>query len=250
MSTFGIVRTASLAAVGALALAVAAPAADAPRPVVALTASISPSRGHIKPGTPLTLRVNTTFTSVPAGGNFVLQRLDYLLPHGAVQNGKLFPSCAVEKLARAHGQLSACPKGSQVGSGRAYGTAVAIGVSSSGRLTLFNGPGGKSLTMNIDVKTPALINATFSTPIVKTSGRYGYKLSAVIPDQLKTILGGDIVVSRIDVTAGATRVVNGVKRGYIEGVKCPTSHKAPVHADFVFNQGAKASADTTIAACT
>jgi hypothetical protein len=250
MPTFRIVRVASLAAATTLALAVVAPAADAPKPVVALTASISPSRGHIKPGTPLTLNVDTTFKSVPAGGNFVLQRLDYLLPQGAVQNGKLFPSCTVEKLARAHGQLSACPKGSKVGSGTAYGTAVAIGVSSSGRLTLFNGPGGKSLTMNLNVTTPALINATFSTPLVKTSGRYGYKLSATIPDQLKTILGGDIVVSRIDVTAGATRIVHGVKRGYIEGVKCPKSHKAPVHADFVFNQGAKASADTTIAACT
>jgi hypothetical protein len=236
-----------LVVVSMSALAGLAPAADAPAPVVGLSAVISPHKGAIKPHTSLTLKIKTSFKSVPAGGNFVLQSLDYLFPKGAAANGRLFPSCSAAKLAAAHGLLRTCPKGSKIGSGVATGTAVALGITSSGKLTLFNGPGGKSITMNIDIEQPALINATFSSPLVKSHGRYAYKLSVTVPDSLKTILGGDIVVSKIDVTTGATRVVHGLKRGYIETVKCPKRGKVPLHADFTFNQGATAVADTTVA---
>jgi hypothetical protein len=247
MATKRITRIASLAALVALGLTAGAPAANGPAPVVKVTGTISPKRGHIQPGTPLTLKLDTRFRSVPAGGNFVLQSLDYLFPKGASINGRLFPSCKAGTLEAAHGVLSTCPKGSKIGSGVASGIAVALGVKSSGKLTLFNGPGGKSITMNIDVEHPAAINETFSAPLTKAKGKYAYKLSVTIPDTLKTIIGGDVVVTRILVTNGASRMVNGVKRGWTEAVNCPKSGKAPLHADFTFNQNAKASTDTTVA---
>ena len=244
MSTIRIVRILATAATALLLLAAVAPAADAPQPVVTLKASINPNHG--KPGTPLTLNIDTRFKSVPAGGNFVLQSLDYLFPAAAVTNGKLFPSCSVNKLKAAHGILSVCPKGSKIGTGVGYGLATAIGVASHGNLTLFNGPGGKSITMNIDIEHPAVVNDTWTAPLTRVHGKYGYKLSVKLPPDLKTIIGGDIVVTRIVAKTGATTTVHGKKRGYIEGKKCPKSGKAPVHADFVFNQNAKTSVDTNV----
>lgn len=235
MPSIRTVRIAATAAAATLLLAAVAPAADAPHPVVTLSGSVSPN--HLtKPHQPLKLSLHTTIKSVPNGSNFVLQSIDYKLPKGAVANGKLFPSCKASKLKAAHGILSKCPKGSKIGKGIAKGTAVALGISSHGDITLFNGPGGKSITVNIDIEHPAVINETFSAPLKKTSGKYGYESKVGVPDTLKTIIGGDIVATSIDFSISATRTVNGVKRGYIEGVKCPKSGKAPMHADFAFKR--------------
>jgi len=190
----------------------------------------------------------------PAGSRYRLERVIVRFPNGVGKpNGNLFPSCSVAQLERAHNRLSACPRGSKIGGGRAVGTAVDIGVTSSGVLTLFNGPKGKSITFNVNVTTPALINKSFSAPLRKISGRYGYVLTSPVPTELQNILDGPIIVRSIDVTTGLTRVVHGVRRGYIEAFKCPKSHKAPVHVDSFFNTdtggSATSSADTNIA-CT
>jgi hypothetical protein len=214
--------------------------------VARLVGSISPS-SDLSPGTPLSFMLDTRFASDPPGADFVLQRLHYLFPHGTVVNGRLFPSCGVATLERAHGRLSACPKGSKIGGGTASGTAVALGVTSRAVVTLFNGPAGRSITMNVSITTPALINATYSAPFRTLEGsRYANELTIVVPDSLKTILDGDIVTSRIRVTTGATRIVHGVKRGYVEAAHCPSSGKARIHGDFTFDHGAKASADTLV----
>jgi len=241
------IQIAALTAAGALAVAAAAPAGGGSVPIVKLTGTVvSSARGKIKPGTPFTVKIDTRLSSVPPGGDFVLEDLDYLFPKGAVTNGQLFPSCSVARLRAAHGVLSACPKGSKIGSGVATGIAVAIGVKSHGNLTLFNGPGGRSITMNIDIEHPAVIDETWSGALVKLHGKYALKLSVKVPDELKTIIGGDIVTTDIDVTVGATRVVHGVRRGYTEAVNCPAGGKGPFHADFSFTDGAKASADSTL----
>lgn len=200
---------------------------------------------------PITLKFHLGITH-PGDSRFRLERVVVRFPSGVGKpNGNLFPSCSVKQLERARNNLSACPRGSKIGSGRAVGTAVDIGVTSSGRLTLFNGPGGKSITFNVNIIRPALINKTFSAPLKKTGGRYGYVLTNNIPTELQNILDGPIVVRSIDVTTGATIVKNGVRRGYIEAFKCPRSHKAPLHVDTFFNTdtggSAESSADTSIA---
>jgi hypothetical protein len=248
MTRFPTSSVVSVVAVSALAYAALAPAAEAPAPtpVVRLSATVSPSRLPIPNGTPLTLTLDTRFASVPAGGNFVLQRATYLFGRGARTNSRLFPSCTAAKLQAARGRLSACPAGSRIGSGYAAGTAVAVGISSRARITVFNGPGGHSLTLNASIVNPALINKTIALPIVRVhGGRYTMKLSSTLPEEFKRILDGDIVVSRILITTGATRMVDGVRRGYFEALNCPRGG-SPIHADFVFNQGRSASADFTV----
>lgn len=183
----------------------------------------------------------------PADSRLQLQRVKVLLPAGVgVPNGRLFPSCRADVLNRARGRLSVCPRGSLVGRGIATGTAVDIGVTSSGRLTFFNGPGGRSLTLNVSIINPAQINLTFTAPIQKISGRYGYSVTFNIPPGLQTILDGPIVVRRVDATVGATIVVRGVRRGYIEAIRCPRNRRAPARSEFSFSDGSTSSADTEI----
>lgn len=237
------------AATGALASVALAPAADAPvpRPVVTLSATIRPGRLPIPDGTPLALTLDTRFSSVPAGGNFVLQSAEYRFGRGAKLNADLFPTCSVAKLTAAHGRLSACPRGSEIGHGFAAGTAVSVRVRSRARITVFNGPGGHSLTLNASIVSPALVNKTIALPLERLhgGGRYTMKLSSALPEEFKRILDGDIVVSRLLVTTGATRMVHGVRRGYFEALNCPRKG-SPIHADFVFNQDRRASADFTV----
>lgn len=240
------------AAAATLIAAVAAPAADSPDLSTSVKASVSPNK--LVPGLtnrhgmPITLKVGLRINH-PAGSRTRLERVVVKFPAGVGRpNGHLFPSCSVAKLERARNRLSACPPGSKIGRGIAIGTAVALNppVTSSGRLTLFNGPGGKSITFNVSVTTPALINKTFSAPLKKISGRYGYVLTSNIPTELQNILDGPIVVRSINVTTGLTRVVRGVRRGYIEAYKCPKSGKAPLHVDFGLEGGITERADTSI----
>ncbi len=233
----------------ALAIAAVAPAADAPapRPVVTISAQVSPSQRPIPKNASLTLRLNTTFESVPAGGNFVLQHADYRFGKGARFNGRLFPSCSAAKIRAAHGRLSVCPKGSKIGTGVATGRAVSVGITSSGKMTIFNGPGGRSIVLNFLVINPALINATFQAPIVRLhGGRYAFKLSTSVPPELQRVLDGDVVVKRIDITTGATRMIDGRRRGYYEAASCPAHGGSAIHGSFEFNQGASATADASV----
>jgi hypothetical protein len=253
MQSIRVGRIAVATAAASLIVAAAAPAADAPGITTTVTASVSPN--HLVPGLtnrhgmPITLRLGMRINH-PADSRTRLERIVIKFPSGVGKpNGNLFPSCSVAKLEAARNRLSVCPRGSKVGTGRAVGTAVALHppVTSSGAITIFNGPGGRSLTINVLVVTPALINKTISAPLRKTSGRYGYVLTVNIPQELQNILEGPIVVRSIDSRVGATRMVNGVKRGYIEAYKCPRSHKAPLHVDFGFEGGLTTSSDTNIA---
>lgn len=236
------------AALAVLALAAVASAAEAPapRPVVTISAQVSPSQRPIPQRAPLTLRLNTTFESVPAGGDFVLQHAEYMFGKGARFNGKLFPSCSAAKIRAAHGRLSVCPPGSKIGTGVATGRAVAVGITSSGKMTIFNGPGGRSIVLNFVVINPALINATFQAPIIRLhGGRYAFELSTSVPPELQKVLDGDVVVKRIDITTGATRTIGGHRRGYLEAGTCP-KHGSAIHGEFQFNQGMRAVADQSV----
>jgi uncharacterized membrane protein len=251
MPTLRVTRIASVVAVSSLALAATAPAADAPLPTGSLTAVISPRTAQRPPangfGTPLTLKLDSRINQ-PGGTIYVLKSLTYKLPGGklAKTNGAIFPSCKASVLQRAHGQLSKCPPGSRIGRGVATGTAVELGITSQGFITMFNGPGGRSITVNIDVRNPAAINSTFSAPLRKVRGKYGYISKVSVPADLQEILDGPIVVRRIQLKIGATRTIRGVKRGYIEGNRCPRSGKAAVAGEFNFKDAETAIEATTI----
>jgi hypothetical protein len=246
MHTFRITRIAVAAIAATLLLAVAAPAAGGP--TLGLSVKISPSK-NVKPGDPLTLIFDGTLAG-PNGGGLAptITKTVIFLPAGAVTNGRLFPSCSAAKLKSHHNALSACPKGSKIGTGFITATAVQLGVSANANATMFNGPGGRSIVFNFHATVPADINDSLDAPLVRLHGKYGYRVTLNIPRDLQEILDGVFVsVQKFHFVTKASVKAHGKTVPFIVGQKCPKSGKGPVHADFSFLDGTNASADTNVA---
>ncbi len=239
-----LTTVACAAAVVLLAFGARAAQAPAPVPVVTMTGHVTPSRSPIPPGTPMDLRLHVLFSSNPLGGDFVLQGIDFKIDTDARLNGALFPSCSVHRLLAAHGNLRACPKGSQIGDGSAGGRAVALGVSATGRLAIFNGPGGRSVTGNFSLLQPAAINVTWSDPISYLHGGRTILIREREPPEFQTVLGSDIDITRLDFGVGATRVVHGKRRGYVEAGRC---RRGTLETTYFFRGGATANTKFTSA---
>jgi hypothetical protein len=238
-----IVYTVVACAAAVVLLAFTARAADAPAPVpvVKLTGGVTPSHKPIPAGMPLSVHLHMRFSSDPPGANFVLQGVDMQWPAAEARfNGALFPSCSARRLRAAHGSPRACPRGSQIGDGSAAGLAVKFGISGSGRLALFNGPGGKSFTVNFSVVHPVALNVTWSDPVAVVDGGHTILVRERDPIELQSILDSDIAVTRIDLNAGATRIVHGRRRGYFEARAC--GHGDELRTKYYFKGGATANA--------
>ncbi len=247
MQTIRISRIAVVAIAATLLLAAVAPAASAPGPTLKLGASVSPSK-NLKPGMPLALTVKGTLAGPTAALAPTITKTVIDFPAGAVTNGRLFPSCTAAKLKSHHNALSACPKGSKIGTGFVTATAVQLGVSSNAVATLFNGPGGRSVVFNFHATIPADINDSLDAPLVKKHGKYSYELTLNLPHDLQEILPGVFVsVQKINFKTGATTKVHGKTRGFIEAGKTCPKHGAPFHSQFFFNDGTSATTDSQVA---
>ena len=244
-------RIAVAAAAATLLVAAAAPAAEAPTVGADIDISVSPKRiGRVVNGVGTPVSLKDRLRLHPSGRQPAEAAES---PGSAAGRRRRAERAAVPVLQGRHAQQSARRAAASVREARRSaaasprGTAVDLGVSSSGRLTFFNGPGGKSLTLNVSILNPALINTTFTAPIKKISGRFGYSVTFNVPDKLQNILDGPILVTSIDTTVGATRVVRGVRRGYIEAISAREA-EARRRADsfFVLGRVDARSRDTRI----
>jgi hypothetical protein len=238
ISRIALTTIACAAVVALLAFAARAADAPAPVPVVHLTGGVTPSRPSLPPGTPLHLHLHVRFTSDPPGTDYVFQGVDLLFHTDDRFNGALFPSCSATRLRRAHGNLRVCPQGSKVGVGS--GTGHALGITASGRLSLFNGPGGKSLTVNFSIVHPVNLNVTWSDAITYRPANHTILIRERDPVTLQSIIGNDIVATRLDVDAGAIRIVDGRRRGYIEAGRC---HGSTLNSTYYFKGGLTTTAE-------
>lgn len=198
--------------------------------------SISPNKG--KPGTPLALSVGFTIKRENDQNN-TLSRVVLSFPRNATVNGKKFPSCSPETI-NARRSFSGCPKGSKIGSGSLRADVPAVPVSNvPGTVTLFNGPGGKSITVNIVAHNPVEIFQAFKAPLKKVSGRYGYVLTAPVPKELQEINDGWFAQVKTFQTK-----VKATWRGtpYIAAKKCPKGGRAPIAGAFSFSAGGEVPA--------
>src|ERR1051325_6422442 len=137
MQSIRVARIAVATAAALCIVAAASPAANTPGgPTTSVKVSVSPN--HLVPGLtnkhgmPITLKFHLGITH-PADSRYRLDKVVVRFPSGVgAPHGELFPSCSVAQLEKAHNRLSACPRGSRTGHGIATGTAVDIGVTSSG----------------------------------------------------------------------------------------------------------------------
>jgi hypothetical protein len=243
-----IISVAAIAVAGSITTTVTAFAHAASQPSPRLTGSITPlasSGPEGDAGVPIQLRLGIAI-SHPDSSRFRLGRVVVKFPTGALANGALFPSCNAATLKAAHGRLGVCPRGSKIGSGRASVSLVDLGIQTRATLTLFNGPGGDSVTFNVNLSSPSHLNVTFAAGLKETRGTYAYVLTSRIPPTLQQIVGSPVLVKRIDVTVGALRVIDGVRRGYLETLGCPSSHHVPFHTDVSFKPKAHSGADAMV----
>jgi hypothetical protein len=230
------IRTIRSLTAAAVALLIAAAPAAALSPTAEIGGRVNPDHG--RPGTPLRLTVTVGVNPGPGETPATLNKSIVKFPPYGVLNGNLFPSCSADTINRAR-SFNRCPAGSKIGGGSLRGDVPNLGLSNvPGRVTMFNGPGGRSITFHIYLTNPALISIAFEAPIKKTSGRYGYTLTVPVPEGLQTLIEPDSygALRSFTSTVGLTKTIRGRTRGYIEGKRCPSSGRAPIEADFFFNE--------------
>src|SRR3954447_11549243 len=103
-----------------------------------------------------TLSVNLDFAGPNGTAADTLKQVILRFTYGAHVNGALFPSCTADKI-RNH---IVCPKGSIIGSGTGLGT---VGDPPNAteepiKLTLYNGPKGKSIVFRVQGEAPVVID--------------------------------------------------------------------------------------------
>ncbi|HMI93034.1 MAG TPA: hypothetical protein VK509_16805 [Polyangiales bacterium] len=248
-----LMQTARVTAAAALVLAAATPVARAVSPVAKLKGSAGPTRFSTADGSVVTapkFRVTATFsTDTPGAQLFTIQKAVVYFPDHAGTNGHLFPSCSAQQIERFRGNTRRCPRGSMIGSGTVKAQALQLGVTATGRVTMFNSRRGKSIAFNIQTHTPAYINETIEAPLTQLHGKYGEKLTLVVPRSLQEIITGVFVgVQTFDVTLSGAVIVHGVPYTFIRARTCP---KRAVHGIFDFvdwttGQTATVTADTKV----
>lgn len=211
----------ALVAVAALAAVTPAHAAS---PVVKLSGEASLT-GHAAVGSPAEFRVRVRFaTDTPGAEPFTLQRAVVFFPDRAGTNGRLFPSCSAARIERFRGNVRRCPKGSIIGTGTVTARALPLGITATGRVTMFNSARGKRITLNIQTHLPAYINESLDAPLTRLrGGPYGEKLTLVVPQALQEILAGVYVgVQDFDVTIRGVTRADGMRHSFIKARRCPT----------------------------
>lgn len=180
---------------------------------------------------PMTARMALRLTRGSGEDPAVLDRLTLRLPYGATLNGHLFPSCDERTLARRG--PDGCPRASRLGGGTAVGHGDTVVQKVT--VTMFNGPGGRSLMVHLAGYRPALIDDTVVVPIVRhRGGSVQYTLRIPIPKPLQVVAGIPIGLDVVDVKIDGARRVRGVRRGFIEASICPPGAQIPVLGSFEF----------------
>lgn len=255
MSVSGTTHRALAAAIAACVLLAAAATASAST-VVAIDGSAGPpiNRFVLKPQI-LSLSLDLRFGSDVAGElPGTVSRVTIFFPHGPRVNGRLFPSCSPRRLLRMRGSRRACPRGSRLGGGDALGTSPSFeGVNERLTVDMYNGPRGRSILMYLRGLNPVAISGMINASLKPLrGGRWGYKLSLRVPQNLQEI-SPDIFASllRFQTRVGGSVVVRErgrrVRRGYIEALACPPGALVPVRGVFGFRGGGTTATDSYIA---
>jgi len=172
--------------------------AQATWPAVTVAPKVSPNKAGTR-AHPQGVKLTATFhwqtlgsSSQPIVTNFLL-----LFPKGSQYNGGKVTTCSVRTLDSAG--PSGCPKASILGSGT--GNAYADTVITHPAITVVNG-GASTVYFYTVLNNPARVAEPVIGHITKMSGKYAYKLSVAVPQNLQMVAGVPIELTYLTVTAG------------------------------------------------
>jgi hypothetical protein len=165
----------------------------------------------------------------------IVQRFLVQFPQGSVYNGKKYPKCSENVMARKG--VKACPKGSIMGKGT--GDAYADQVITHPIITVVNGGQDKVFFYTI-LNNPARVQAPVLGKItyLGKSGKYAYKMDVHVPDVLQVVAGVPIALRDLNVTAGSTT------KDWVATNKCPGGHWTMSIETFYSTGGSAVHEDT------
>jgi opacity protein-like surface antigen len=223
------------AAIGAVGVA------QAVQPTTALKASVSPSKkGTVKKPKNAKLSIQLITQPKPGDASFATKSTVVHFDKNLKFGGKYLKSCTA---AQVQADNTACPKGSQVGTGSATGTA--LGLAEQLTVTAYNGPGGNKLELLVDGSSPLTIHSVIEGKLAADKGKFGSKLVVAIPESLQQPAPGAYAT-----LTDFKTVVKGTgskKRPYVGLAGC-TKKTLNFQADFVFTDDSTSTA-TTLAKC-
>jgi hypothetical protein len=220
--------------------------------------TISPVRVQPDPSKPakrLTHDLTVSFEIVKDGEqSATLRRAVVRFPANVVLDGRHFPACEPGPI-NAGSTFNVCPQGSRLGSGRFVADVPGAGVYNvPGRVTVFNGRGGKSMTVHLYADTPAIATG-FTAPLRRVRGRY--ELTMPFPSALQKLPPA----GPASVQAPATDSLLEIKRltvsllavwrdrSYVELTRCPRSGRTQIGAAFDFVGGSSPAQPLGLLTC-
>lgn len=252
-SLWRVLPALALAACGLLVLG-SAPAVA--RTSVALSGMVTPAIAGF-PTTPqnvrLTMEGRLTGDDIDGVYPATTRRIVLTFTHGARVNGRYFPSCDPLRLQALRGAPRACPRGSRIGQGWAYGTSISV--TARLKMDVYNGPGGRSMLFYFATDNPVVIRDMIDAPFqALRGGRYGFRLTLPVPPGLQE-LGDGMVTSlrQFRATVGGQTVKvrergRIVRRGFIEAMTCPPGALVIMRGEFEFH-GAPPAIDDSYLGC-
>jgi hypothetical protein len=220
---------AAVAAVGAVGVTGVAHAVDADQGIAVSTASKKAGTAT-KPKNLVKLTVTTTTTPHEAAPAYATQKAIIHFDKNLVFGSAKFPSCTKAEAEA----IPVSPKcaAAKVGSGSAKATVASINANPTLTVTAYNGPGGKKLWLL--VKEPTFqINSVLDGTLSSDTGKYGKKLTVLIPDNLQQPLPG-VYATLTEFKTSVQGTAKGVP--YIALKGC-TGGKLNYGGDFYFTDG-------------
>ncbi|MFA4926997.1 MAG: hypothetical protein WC558_00665 [Patulibacter sp.] len=235
-------------AIAALSVSAVAPAvAQSPEPVTSISGSavVTPNKAGTKSkpqSVNLSMKGQVSTTGEDGQNKPVIQKIEILFPKGSLYaggklpkgvKGKVTPKCSESAMLDGLPK-DKCPKGSIVGSGSA--NAWADTVKTKAKITMVNG-GADKVFLFTELTNPAVVQLPIPGKIQKQSGKWAYKLTLTVPEDLQVVAG--VPISLIDFTA-KTRSKN-----WLFTTSCPKNKKWPFEVKTFQNTTAPAEFAST-----
>ncbi len=229
-------RTIKVAAITAVTMAVAVPAAMAAHTqalVFGATLLDQPK------GQPWAVNLNINATLGTTDGDLAppLRHVSFQFPAGAKVNADKFPTCAPKTFA----DSLKCPKASMLGTGLAKVDARPLLNNVDAQLKLYNGKGNatkRTLILTASTADAGIeINLVLPGTLKKVGGRYSYAFDLDIPEIIAVSGAPPVAINGFNVDVGGRTKKKGKKISYIDApTRCP-SGGWPFTGTFTFGDG-------------